>query len=256
MWMSCRAEHIVSFPAERLSLGIAGTAGGVWMQRGSARPMHAGSMILTDLTSPWEIRFHDGRREAVQMDLADLSVTVDQVRAAAGRLSASPLYEMARDHLRLLCRNAARLTGSPAAAVQDVGSATAHLVSALIVTAAPGGGRRARDAFEQTLLLRAVWYARAHLADPALDLEELARVQGVSLRRLSRAWTVAQIEFGEWLGRERLSAARVKLSQPGVQPELLADIARQCGFRDLPDFEEGFRRAVGMTPGQWLAQRP
>ena len=150
MWMSRRAEHIESAPAERLSLGIPGTAGGVWMQQGIARPMRVGDLVPVDLTSPYDLRFADGGRDAVQMDIADLSVTVDQVRAASGRLEASPVHGLARDHLRLLCRDAAGIAGSPGGVVRDVWSATAHLVSALIVTAVADGGGPARDALEQT----------------------------------------------------------------------------------------------------------
>jgi hypothetical protein len=209
MWMSRRAEHLASAPADRLSVGIPQTGGGAWMQHGHSHPMLAGELVLIDLTAAYDLRLGDGHRSAFQIDLADLDISVDRVRAASGRLASSPLYGLVRDHPRLLCRDAEAMAVTTA--VDAVRAATADLVAALIQTSTDGDTPSRRAALNEQLLARAMHYVRNHLADTDLDLAQVAAAHGVAAGPLASAWSALGCEFAEWMQRERLAAARRQL---------------------------------------------
>jgi AraC-like DNA-binding protein/quercetin dioxygenase-like cupin family protein len=99
---------------------------------------------------------------------------------------------------------------------------------------------------------RARRVAEALLADPAdpRGLAEFGREVGASGRTLARIFLAeSNLSFGRWRTQVRLRAALPWLAA-GVP---LAGIARRVGYSSPSAFVAAFRRAVGMTPGEYFA---
>ena len=87
-----------------------------------------------------------------------------------------------------------------------------------------------------------------------LAVDELAAESAVSPFHFLRMFEqVVGVTPGQYMLRTRLRRAAVRLrgSADGI-----AAIALECGFSDLSTFNRQFRRATGMTPGAYRAQRP
>ena len=206
-------------------------------------------LMLSDLTAPYSFSWSGtGGSRAFQLHYDQLGLSVDVVRRASGRLRASPMHDLVRDHLRRLARSAADLAADPGAAA--LGTATTELVRALLVSAA-GDGRVAAPVLEDTLLTRVLAYAGRHLGDPDLTPERLAAAHNVSVRQLYKVCAAAGLSLEQWLITQRLEAARAQLVSPAGRRRSIAATARACGFRDPSHFARRFRAAYGMTPRDW-----
>ena len=208
--MTRRARHLRVAAPERISLALHGPVSGAMTQRDVTRILGAGEMLLVDLTAPYDYWFSAGGSSSFQIDYDDLDISVAVARIAAVRLGESPLYELVRDHLRRLCRDAEVLSLSPAGPA--VGRATTQLMRGLIMSAADEGSLR-RDALAETLLQQVLYYLRAHLADRDLSAEQIASAHGISVRHLRRTWSEMGVELRDWIIAERLEAARRQLAR-------------------------------------------
>lgn len=115
------------------------------------------------------------------------------------------------------------------------------------------GGRQSRLACgsDRQRYCRTIEYMRAHY-HRAITLQELSEVAGanpfVLLRRFRQ-------EFGltphEYLRMHRVNQAKAFIRQ-GTK---LADVAFLCGFSDQSHLNRQFKKTVGVTPGQFIADR-
>jgi AraC-like DNA-binding protein len=90
-------------------------------------------------------------------------------------------------------------------------------------------------------------------ADPATHatLAELGRSVGASERTLSRLFhSELGMSFHQWRTQLRLHHALVALAQGAT----VTSTAIACGWANPTSFIEAFRKAVGQTPGRYLAQ--
>lgn len=249
--MARRARHLRVAAPDRISLVLHGPASGAMTQQDVTRILAAGEMLLIDLTAPYDYWFSAGGSSSFQIDYDDLDLPVYVARAAATRLGGSPLYELVRDHLGQLCRDAEALSLPPAGPA--VRQATTQLMRALIVSAADEGTLR-RDALAETLLQQVLYYLRAHLADPGLSAEQIASAHGISVRHLQQTWSEMGIELRDWIIAERLEAARRQLARSDPAAGSVADVAHHWGFTDPADFRTRFRAAFGISPA-WSGPR-
>lgn len=96
----------------------------------------------------------------------------------------------------------------------------------------------------------ALAHIAAHLSDPALTAGHLARALGCSRPTLYRAFAAHGTTVAARLLDARMAHARALLDAEGETAKL-AGIAFDCGYADVSAFIRAFRRAHGVTPGQW-----
>ncbi len=90
-------------------------------------------------------------------------------------------------------------------------------------------------------------------AGPPISLESVAATLGVSAGHLSRMFRrVSGESFRQYLTRKRLERARRLLLDPLYN---VAQVAEACGYPSAAYFARVFRKATGMSPGQY-ARRP
>jgi AraC-like DNA-binding protein len=118
------------------------------------------------------------------------------------------------------------------------------------VTAVDHGSPQQRQWLEETLLLRIKHYIEHHLTEPTLNVECIAAVHHVSVRRIYQVWAGCELPLSQWIIRARLEGARRELARPGTAPAI-AVVARRWGFVDPTHFGRRFRAAYGMSPRDW-----
>ena len=101
-------------------------------------------------------------------------------------------------------------------------------------------------------LRRVLDYISAHLADE-ITLADLARVAGLSTFHFARTFTLAiGVSPQRYVSRIRLENAMAEIAA-GRLP--LARIALNARFSSQASFTRAFRRATGMTPGEYRHRR-
>jgi AraC-like DNA-binding protein len=113
------------------------------------------------------------------------------------------------------------------------------------------GPAAARGGYEHAAVRRAREHLREHW-DRAVPLAELSSVAGLTrfelVRRFRQQTGLTPHAFQT---NVRIEQARRLLSAGGA----IAEVAAACGFADQPHLTRTFKRAVGVTPGRFVAAR-
>jgi AraC-like DNA-binding protein len=249
------ARHVRMEAPAVVAIAVQPHGRGQFTQFGSGQAVGSDDLMLSDLTAPYTFAWTGtGGSRAFQIPYEHLALPVDVVRRAAGRLRASPLHDLVRDHLNRLAGSAATLAADGGAAA--LGTATTELVRALLVSAAGDAGT-ATPVLAETLTTRVRAYVGQHLTEPDLGPERIAAAQNVSVRSLYAACAAAELSLEQWIIDQRLEIARAQLAAPAGRRRSIAATARTCGFRDPSHFARRFRAAYGMSPRDWqhIAER-
>lgn len=97
-------------------------------------------------------------------------------------------------------------------------------------------------------------YVRTHLADPALDPEQIARACRISVRYLHELFRDVGASVGQWIKSQRLNACRDALLDP-FNRRSIGEIAFQWGFNDQAQFSRSFKAQFGLSPRELRARR-
>ncbi len=134
-----------------------------------------------------------------------------------------------------------------------VGASAAYLESLCLV--AVGELLQMRSAhsgqrLSEAQLDRLLEFIEAHL-EADLSVEDLAKVVDLSRFHFSRMFktTTSQSPY-QYLLLRRIQRSRDLLRSSNLS---IADIAMNCGFRSVPQFEEAFRRVMGVRPIKYRA---
>jgi AraC-like DNA-binding protein len=222
---------------------------GVFTQFGRDHVLGPRTMALADLTTPYSCSSAGaGRSATFRMPYDQIGLPADLVRRAGAALPSSPLYALVHRHLRDLADRAEEISRDAGASA--FGTATTDLVRALI-TSAVGDERFDRPAMAETLLSRVTAYIAAHLTDPELSAELIARTHHVSVRQLYKTCAAAGLSLEQWIIDQRLESARTALASPMGRQRSIAATALACGFADPSHFSRRFRDAFGISPRDW-----
>jgi AraC-like DNA-binding protein len=109
----------------------------------------------------------------------------------------------------------------------------------------------ASEGSAEVLLEMMLMHVREHLADPNLQVEELARRHHVSASHVYTLFERIGTTPAAYLREQRLIATQAMLSDPRYAWLSTTDIAAAVGFADPRTFQRAFRRQYGMTPASW-----
>lgn len=160
-------------------------------------------------------------------------------------LTLGPMATLARDHMLSLERT---LAANPGCAKPELGMATVHILAAC------ARQEFSREALEpargQVALLaqhRAERYMKAHLGDPDLSPDRIARAVGVS-----RSGLYALFEASGGVAA-RIRTLRLELAHAmlaGAGHRRIGDIALDVGFAGSTQFNRAFKAHFGYPPGE------
>ena len=91
-------------------------------------------------------------------------------------------------------------------------------------------------------------YIDAHLREPDLSLESIAKNNGISLRYLHELFTVMDSSVSDWIWLRRLQQCYALLIHPEHAARSITEIAFSMGFNSSSHFSNRFREEFGMRP--------
>lgn len=124
------------------------------------------------------------------------------------------------------------------------------LLAALLDSAPPralGGAAGMRAA----LLERIFQTVEMRLADPDLNLQQVASEHGISPRYLQKLFESVDESFGHFVKLRRLERCRLDLRSPLHAQKSISDILFQWGFNDSASFSRAFREQYGVSPREY-----
>jgi AraC-like DNA-binding protein len=222
---------------------------GRMLQRGRFADLAAGTGVLAEARSPYKWASQaENRQLTLSFSREVLPLRAAEITEACARTvdPAPPAMQTLGAYLGRLFGIAEGLTAPQRL---DAGHAAIDLlVMALrdVIPSVPGC-----DGSAEVLLEMMLMHVREHLADPHLQVEELARRHHVSASHLYTLFERIGTTPGAYLREQRLLAAQAMLSDPRYAWLGTSDIAAAVGFVERRTFERAFRRQYGMTPGGW-----
>src|ERR1700712_3250610 len=153
---------------------------GSYIQDNKQYTLERGALYVTDLNSEYSYR-RPGRGVAriAVVERSMLGMSLEQVQVAAGRLVASPLYDLLRSHIAALCRDAGQISSTSRAVA--VGEATAQMAQSLLqttnVASSDRGGQLVRYLRDRVEL-----FVQLNYSNPELTADQIASEHGVSTR--------------------------------------------------------------------------
>lgn len=91
-------------------------------------------------------------------------------------------------------------------------------------------------------------YIDAHLSDPNLSLEGIAKKNGISLRYLHQLFRLTDMSASEWLRLRRLQRCHELLASERHATQSITEIAYSMGFSSSSHFSNLFRAQFGVRP--------
>ena len=91
-------------------------------------------------------------------------------------------------------------------------------------------------------------YIDAHLREPDLCLESIAKNNGISLRYLHELFTTVDTTVSDWIWLRRLQRCYALLSHPEHAARSITEIAFSMGFNSSSHFSNRFREEFGLRP--------
>ncbi|HVW19503.1 MAG TPA: helix-turn-helix domain-containing protein [Solirubrobacteraceae bacterium] len=123
------------------------------------------------------------------------------------------------------------------------------LVRALYFSAEPAATPQARGSDVLRAQIRA--YIDAHLADPGLCPDAIARAHFISRSYLDRLFEAEDSSVQETIRAKRLDRSRRDLIDRTLMSESVFEIASRWGFRSASHFSRSFRAAYGQSPSDF-----
>jgi AraC family transcriptional regulator len=128
----------------------------------------------------------------------------------------------------------------------------AHLLRAYCDSGSCKSFESTAHRLDHARLRRVLDYISVHLADE-IPVAELARVAGLSTFHFARMFTLAVgISPNRYVSRLRLEQAMADVAAGKLS---LTQIAFKSGFSSQANFTRAFRRATGITPGEYRRYR-
>ena len=226
--------------------------------QGTRRLVHAGRPVLIDNAKSFELEFDPKRRMNLlsirlprkifsqhqkKSDFADLNENLDRGTEAV----------LIRQQLRLLGET---LCLKDLNSAQYMAYSTIHLLMRLIGGVSSNFSQFECDTSHNTVEAL-IQYARRHLTEPELSIEDLAGAFGCSVRTIQSRFANKGLSFSRWLMQERLRYVAYRLrSTRREDQKQIANLSAQAGFRDLSTFYKAFKQEFGQSPRQWQCSIP
>lgn len=207
--------------------------------------MAPGGIALFDMAQPCACRTPQGghvmhalapRRLLADIDIGAVAATPLDGSSESGRLLRALIQSLLRHEVE-----------TPA-----IAEATTAYVATLIrdlVARGPAAAARPR-ALNLSRLTRARALIAERYSDPNLSIETAAAQIGVSTRHLQMLFATEGDTFSKVLMAARLDAAYLMLRSVGPEQPSIAEVAFECGFRDLSTFYRRFGSCYGRPPSR------
>jgi AraC-like DNA-binding protein len=227
----------------KLSMQLEGT--GLVLQDGRSAQLEPGDVAIYDTARPYTLEYDGPMRSLVMMFphsmlglSANLVHTVTAVRlrgdTGVGRVICPFMQHIAEDMDQLDGVNGARIIRS-----------AFDLITALL--SAELQNSTEREPWRVTIDA-ITHYIDAHLDDPSLNTDGLARAHFISPRQLQYLFQEENRTVSGYVRQRRLERCRVDLEDPALASRSIVQIAQTWGFTDPSHFSKLFKATYGRSP--------
>lgn len=212
-----------------------------WRHNDTASVVRAGGGMLIAHSRPVESWFTESEVGFIRIPRSSLNAPGAQDLAGRPQAAALPGLRLLRAYYRSVWRMLAAGVTTPAAAERHL----AELVAAVVAPPdRPTASAREARLHARVEAMRQVIAARS--AEPGLRMAHVAAAVGLSSRSGYAALEAAELRFSDLVAEARLAQAQWRLT---AQPHrTVLDIALECGFADLSQFNRRFKARFDMTP--------
>lgn len=213
----------------------------------------AGGMTMTSEAIHSEYHYLTGAKaDVLMLDpklLAKLAprVELEALYVLPPTVAGMPLLKAYSDTLR----------ANPPASLKAGEMASRHLydLAALVLDGFVRGGAERNEHSIAGARLRLIRQdVLAGLSDQTLNIEDVARRQGVTARYVQRLFEAEGTTFSDYVRERRLELAYQLLQQSGLGIGTIAAVAFDAGFSDISSFNRAFRRRFDATPSEIKAR--
>ena len=217
------------------------------VHRGRRAELGPGDLVLLDGAQAFRMEMAPGYRQVVfelPRDLIGRRSSALFGRAGDTLSASTPAHSALSHALQGIVQHAPALSAQQRSGLLEV---VVGLLSSLLGASEP-------DSSEDRRWLRARADLDANLADPGLNAERLARLQGISRRRLDAIFAAHGQSAERLIWERRIERAAEELSNPAHAWRSLIDIALGWGFSSPSHFSRSFRRRFGESPSGFRAR--
>jgi AraC-like DNA-binding protein len=215
-------------------------------QRGQEIELRAGDAIAILHSEPATVTYVEG----LQFGLAVPRDALTQRLTNVDSLTMRPISHRT-EALRLLMtylKSAFKESALAAPKLRDTVVTHIHDLVALAVGECAPLGESSASAVVAARHSAVLDHIATHFQDPGLNLEMVARRQGISPRYVQRLMTSSGSSFTERVNELRLQRAFELLTEPHTGTQRISDIALEVGFSDVSHFNRLFRARFGNSP--------
>ena len=240
-------RHISRLDKDCYILGLPQYGRVGFSQADTSLTMHPGAAGLFYASEPYDLR----GKAPVRVYWMEIPHHMLASRFSSGRAPINAVLNIERGLGRIAAEFCTTLAAKSAFLDDDarakLGDEFLDILAAAIDTGLdrePTGERTVRKA-----RLRSVKaYIDAHLREPNLSLESIARNNGISLRYLHELFTAMDTSVSDWIWLRRLQQCYALLTHPGHAARSITEIAFSMGFNSSSHFSNRFREEFGLRP--------
>lgn len=93
----------------------------------------------------------------------------------------------------------------------------------------------------------------SRLGNTELQIDEVARIEGLSARYVQKLFKVGGTRFSDYLRSRRLERCRMDLGNPALAHYSIAELCYRWGFGDAANFSRAFSARFGLSPKAYRA---
>jgi len=244
-----RAVDLKSIPREDIFVSVMLEGEGYFEQNGRQLYHKSGDVLIYDSGKPYSFNYTTAYkamllrlpRPLVQVKISkldDLGGTVLNDNSAYARL------------IRSLLTESSIIASSPELIQEtDFIIPTLDMLTTAIHRATEGSVQ-ASGSSSNKLLNEIKAFARAHITDEDLTLEQIAACKNISLRTLSRLFAESGETPRNWLQNQRICSAYDAIVNKKVSN--VTEAALTFGFKDISHFSRSFKNTYGCSPKELI----
>jgi len=216
-------------------------------QRDTSLTMHPGSAGLFYASEPYDLR----GKAPVRAFWIEIPQHLLASRFSSGRAPINAVLNVERGLGRIAAEFCSTLATESAFLDDEARTKLGDEFLDILATAVDAGLDRepASEGTVRKARLRSVKaYIDAHLREPDLTLEAIARNNGISLRYLHELFTAMETSVSDWIWLRRLQQCYTLLSGPEHAARSITEIAFSMGFNSSSHFSNRFREEFGLRP--------